>query len=252
MTVNLSVMMPCHNEMHIIKRNINETVKTLKNANNGSFELIVIDDGSSDATYEEIKDGARNNGNVKFIKLEQNHGKGHALREGFQHAQGKYICFLDGDLDLHPRSIPIFIDYLENENADVVIGSKRHPLSVVNYPMKRKFLSGAYQGLIRSIFGMSIRDSQVGLKVFRKEVLDDVFPQVLVKKYAFDIELLVNAHRLGYEIIEAPIEMDFINVVGSDVDLQAIGRIFLDTCAIFYRANILHYYDNGHKKNNKQ
>ena len=254
MTVNISVLMPCHNEMNFIKNNINETVNTLKISKNGSFELIVIDDGSSDGTFEEIKAGAQNNGDVRFIKLEKNHGKGRALREGFQHANGKYICFLDGDLDLHPRLIPTFIEYMENENADVVIGSKRHPQSNVNYPMKRRLLSGAYQGFIRTMFGLSIMDSQVGLKLFKREVLRDVFPQILVKEYAFDVELLVNAHNCGYKIVEAPIEMDFINSVGSDVDIRAVARMFVDSCAIFYRTNILHYYDNGHKKqkiNNK-
>ena len=126
MTVNISILMPCHNEMDLIKRNINETVNTLKKSNNGSFELIVIDDGSSDKTLEEIKVGAQNNGCVKFIQLNNNHGKGHALKKGFQRAKGKYICFLDGDLDLHPRLIKSFIEYMEKEKADVVIGSMRH------------------------------------------------------------------------------------------------------------------------------
>ena len=109
-------------------------------------------------------------------------------------------------------------------------------------------LSVAYQWFVKTMFDMSITDSQVGLKVFKREVLDEVFPKVLVKKYAFDIELLVNAHHCGYKIIEAPIEMDFLNAVGSYVDIRAVARMFLDTCAIFYRLNILHYYDNGHSK----
>jgi hypothetical protein len=137
---------------------------------------------------------------------------------------------------------------MENEKADVVIGSKRHPKSIVNYPNNRRFLSGAYQGFVKSMFGLSITDSQAGLKLFKREVLDDVFPRVLVKKYAFDIELLVNAYNCNYKIIEAPVEMDFISAVGrSDVNLKAVGRMFVDTCAIFYRLNILRSYDNGHK-----
>jgi glycosyltransferase involved in cell wall biosynthesis len=240
--------MPCHNEMHTIRNNIAETVGTLKQANNGSFEVIVVDDGSSDSTFREIKNGARDNGYVKFLKLEHNHGKGHALRKGFEHANGKYVCFLDGDLDIHPRLIRVFLEMMKMENADIVIGSKRHPRSNVNYPASRKMLSVAYQWVVKRMFDLSITDSQVGLKLFRREVLDEIFPKVLVKKYAFDIELLVNAHHCGYKIIEAPIEMDFLNAVGSDVDIRAVSRMFLDTCAIFYRLNVLHYYDNGNSK----
>lgn len=244
----ISILMPCYNESKTIKKNIGETIKAVKEFNNGSFEIIVIDDGSSDDTYEQIKAGANNNGYVKFVRLEQNYGKGRALRKGFEHAQGKYICFLDGDLDIHPRLIKSFIDYMDKEDADVVIGSKRHPLSVVNYPSNRKIASVIYQGFVKSIFNLSIRDSQVGLKLFKRQVLDDVFHRVVVKKYAFDIELLVNAHHCGYKIIEAPIKMDFLNLVDSEVDLRAILRMFLDTCAIYYRLNITHYYDDD--KNN--
>jgi glycosyltransferase involved in cell wall biosynthesis len=236
--------MPCHNEMHIIKQNITETVNTLTHSNNGSFELIVIDDGSSDGTFEIIKESAEVNGQVKLVKLDKNFGKGLALRKGFEHVEGKYVCFLDGDLDLHPKLISTLMNYMKKENADVVVGSKRHPQSVVSYPLHRRFLSMIFQGYTRTIFGMGIKDSQVGLKLFKKEVLDDIFPRVLVKKYAFDVELLVNAHNFNYRIVEAPIEMDFKNIVGSDVDIPAVGRIFVDTCAIFYRSKILHYYDN--------
>jgi glycosyltransferase involved in cell wall biosynthesis len=239
--------MPCHNEMHSIRSNIAKTVGTLKQANNGSFEVIVVDDGSSDSTFREIENGARDNGYVKFLKLDHNHGKGHALRKGFEHADGRYICFLDGDLNIPPYLVELFLEIMKMEDADIVIGSKRHPDSVVYCPKGRRMLSTAYQFFVKSIFDMSITDSQAGIKLFKREVLEEIFPKVLVKKYAFDIELLVNAHHCGYKIIEAPIEMD-IKKIGSDVDMRAVARMFLDTCAIFYRLNILHYYDNGRSK----
>lgn len=244
--IDISVLMPCYNEIDTIRNNITETVNALKNSNNGSFELIVIDDGSSDKTFQEIKVGAENNGYVKSIQL-KHQGKGRALRYGFQHARGKYICFLDGDLDIHPQLIKPFMELMGKENADVVIGSKRHPLSRVNYPLHRRVLSFGYQSFVKMLFNLSIMDSQVGIKLFKKEVLDEVFPRILVKEYAFDIELLVNAHLNGYKIIEAPIEMDFKTGVESSVDPEAYVRMFIDTCAVFYRTNILHYYDNGRK-----
>lgn len=240
--------MPCYNECKTIRKNIFKTVNTLKNSNNGSYELIVIDDGSSDKTFKEIIAGARDNDFVKSIQLKENQGKGRALREGFQYAEGKYICFLDGDLDIHPRLIKTFFDYMAEKNADVVIGSKRHPLSKVIYPIHRKILSFGYQSFIKILFRLSIMDSQVGIKLFKRKVLDEVFPRILVKDYAFDIELLVNAHRNGYKIVEAPIEMDFQTAgITSEVSPFAYISMFIDTCAIFYRTNILRYYDNGFK-----
>ena len=82
----------------------------------------------------------------------------------------------------------------------------------------------------------------------KREVLERILNRLLVKKYAFDIEFLVNAHHQGYKIVEAPIEMDFINTVGSSVDFKAILLMFRDTCAVFYRLNILHYYDKASDK----
>ena len=240
--VDISVLMPCHNEENSIRGNIIETVNTLKNAGHGSFEVIVIDDGSLDRTFEEIQAGIQNIECVKSLQLKPNNGKGYALKKGFEQAEGKYICFLDGDLDIHPRIIKSFMELMKKENSDVVIGSKRHPSSIINSPLSRRILSFGYQCFVKMLFDIPVRDSQVGIKLFKREVLEDVFPRVLGKKYAFDIELLVNAHRNNYKIVEAPIKLN-LNTEGSDINIQTFSRMFIDTCAIFYRTNILHYYD---------
>ena len=242
---DISILMPCHNESRMIRNNIQVTLDTVKMFQNGYFELIVIDDGSSDQTYKEIKAAAENNGNVKYYRLKQNQGKGHALRKAFSMSKGDYVCFLDGDLDLHPSMIKTFIEYMEKENADVVIGSKRHSESTVNYPMNRRFASLMYQIMVKALFGLSLTDSLVGLKLFKKEVLDNVFHKSLVKRFAFDVELLVNAHNMGYKIVEAPITMNIKKVENSDINFRSIIRIFVDTFAIYYRLNILHHYDNS-------
>jgi len=130
---------------------------------------------------------------------------------------------------------------MEQTGADVVVGSKRHPGSKVNYPINRKIFSEIYFRFVKTLFGIQVKDTQVGLKLYKRKVLEDVCPIVLVKRYAFDIEILANAHRLGYKIREAPvaINMNF----DSHVNKKAIWNMFWDTCAIYYRMNILHYYD---------
>lgn len=241
--VELTVLMPCHNEVATIRNNIEETLGVLTASNIDSFEIVVIDDGSIDGSMGEIvKVGAKNN-TVKYVNYPVNQGKGFALRKGFEKAQGKYVAFLDGDLDLPPTLLVMFLEKMKVESADVVIGSKRHIDSQVNYPLNRRVFSLFYQMFIRVLFDLDIRDTQVGVKLFRREVLDRVFHRSLIKRFAFDVEVLVNANALGYRIIEAPIEMDFISVVSSDVDVQAVVQMFVDTCAIFYRLKILHYYD---------
>ena len=133
-----------------------------------------------------------------------------------------------------------------NKNGmDVVIGSKRHPESKLKYPWHRKIISNVYFFLIKIMFGLPLKDTQTGIKLFKYEVLKKIFPKVLIKRYAFDLELLVNAHHLGYKIAEAPITLNYQRFLGR-IGLRAIYHTGLDTLAIFYRMYILKYY-NGKK-----
>ena len=84
-------------------------------------------------------------------------------------------------------------------------------------------------------------DTQAGIKLFKREVLQQVFPKILVKRYAFDVENLANAIKFGYKIVEVPVVLNYH--YSSNVNLKAIWYMFVDTIAIFYRMNILHYYD---------
>jgi hypothetical protein len=96
--------------------------------------------------------------------------------------------------------------------------------------------------LVRSLFGLPVRDTQTGIKLFKREVLERVLPRVLVKRFAFDLELLANVHHFGYRIVEAPVVVNF-NRVCSRLHLPAVWNVFVDTLAIFYRMRILRYYD---------
>jgi glycosyltransferase involved in cell wall biosynthesis len=241
---DLSIIVPAFNEGKLIFKTINEIENTMENLGL-DYEVIVVDDGSKDNTYEEARKAAKSNPRVKVVRKE-NGGKGSALKYGFNFCSGKLVTFIDADLDLHPRQIPLFIKYMKKYNADVVVGSKRHPLSKIKYPSHRKFLSRVYQIIVAFLFRLNVRDTQAGLKLFKYEVLKEVFPKVLCKKYAFDLELLVNANHRGFKIVEAPVELNWQRVA-SRIKFKDIFRIALDTAAIFYRLRILKWYD-GEKK----
>lgn len=134
----------------------------------------------------------------------------------------------------------------------MVIGSKRHPRSKLYYPLHRKIVSAVYFFLIKLMFRLPIHDTQTGLKLFKREVLEKVFPQMLVKKFAFDLELLVLAHRHRFKIAEAPVVVDYRPNIGRKIKrwvrLNDIYTTWWDTMAIFYRLYILRHYDkNQHK-----
>ncbi len=237
----VSVIIPAHNELSRIFSSLEETIKTFEEFG-CQYEIIIMDDGSTDGTYEAVQKLCRKNNNVFIKKNWQNYGKGRAIKKGIRYATGDYIVFLDADMDLHPAQLQTFIDIMRLDDADIVIGSKMHPNSVVDYPWRRKLISRIYFLIIKVLFGLPIHDTQTGLKLFKKEAIKEIFPRILVKQFAFDLEILVNAYHLGFKIAEAPVVLQTKRPFGR-IGWQAMYKTGIDTLAIFYRMHILKYYD---------
>lgn len=236
----LTVVVPVYNQAQSIVANLDTIEERIREGLGEPFELIVVSDGSADRT-EELLLGRRRE-LVRVLHYDRNLGKGYALKLGGLQARGRWVGYVDADLDLDPAAIPRFLRHAENRFLDIVIGSKRHPDSVVRYPRSRRTASWLYQQLVRLLFRLDVRDTQVGLKVFRREVADEVLPLLLVKRFAFDLELLAVARSLGFSRIEEqPIELRY-RFAGSGVGSLAVLRALVDTAAIFYRLRLLHYY----------
>ncbi len=236
----LSVVAPVHNGSAFIQANV-AIIREELDAAGVPYELIVVSDGSVDTTVElALAAGSRD---VRVFHYDRNVGKGYAVKLGLLSARGRYVGFIDSDLDLHPSELPRFLAAIQTGGLDAVIGSKRHPDSQVDYPTRRRVYSWFYQQLVRLLFRLDVRDTQVGIKLFRRELVDDVVPHLLVKRYAFDLELLAVARALGYSRIqEQPIRLDYA-FTGSGIRPLAIAQALWDTAAIFYRLRILRYYD---------
>jgi glycosyltransferase involved in cell wall biosynthesis len=247
----VSIIMPAYKEGQHIVSSIDETARTFDEFG-CPWELIVVDDGSPDDTYKLAK-SLESKYPAKLIvkKNAFNIGKGRALKRAIHFATGEYIILLDADLDLHPLQAQTLFDIMRLDNADVVIGSKMHPNSVVNYPLERRIISLGYYLLVKFLFGLPCHDTQTGLKLFKAKVLADVFPRILVKKFAFDLEVLVNAYHLGYKITEAPIVLRQQRKYGR-IGVSSIYATWLDTLAVWYRMYVLKYYDriDYHRRKN--
>ncbi|MDY6932113.1 MAG: glycosyltransferase [Halobacteriota archaeon] len=235
--VEISFVVPAYNEGEKIYDNITECENTLTGLN-FDYEMIVVNDGSQDDTYEEAK--RVKSERVKVVGYPDNRGKGYAILHGIRQAKGDLITFFDADLDLNPKQIKTFIEYMEKREADVVIGSKRHPLSDIDYPIGRRFFSKGYNLMLKTMFNMTLSDTQVGLKLFKREVLEEIAPIMHVKRYAFDVEILANASRLGYRIVEAPIVLNFQrSMKWGRIRAKDIFCMAVDTTAVAYRFHIL-------------
>lgn len=239
----LSVVMPVFRLADEIAANLRATAELF--ASHGvRAELVPVDDGSDDGTAKAILSVGNEWGDdvvVRPVILEKNGGKGAALRAGFEASTGEYVMLLDGDLDIHPKQTPWFFAEMVAKKADIVVGSKRHRRSVVQYPWHRRIVSWVYFTLVRIFVGLPITDTQTGMKLFRREVLGEALGRMLVKTYAFDLELLAIAHQRGAKIAEAPVVIRFGNKFGA-LKATTVKTMALDSLAVFYRLRVLKYY----------
>lgn len=249
----ISIVIPAYKAEDFIVKTL-EGVKNTLDQIRYPYEIICVDDGSPDNTVKKaVKFSEQFPSKVRVFGYEKNRGKGNAVRYGMSKARGDIIGFVDAGLEIDPNGISMLLEHFEWYGADIIIGSKRHPASKVLYPWQRKILSFGYQMIAKIFFGLNVRDTQVGMKFFRKEVVQKILPRLLVKAFAFDVEMLSVANYLGYKrIFEAPIrlKMDFgASTMTSRGFIKTSWLTFLDTLAVFYRLHILHYYDYKNRKN---
>ena len=203
----------------------------------------------TDRTFEKAK--TVKSKNIRVFGYKKNQGKGHAVKLGMSKARGDIIGFMDAGLDIDPSGILILLNFMKLHEADIVVGSKTHPDSEVKYPLYRRLISLGGRFVTQFLFGFSVLDTQVGLKFFKRKVAKDVFPRLLVKKFAFDIEMLAVANVLGYKkIYEAPVRLNFEfgNITYSSL-IVVLLRTLWDTLAVFYRIRILKYYRKSNRRN---
>ncbi len=244
----ISVIVPIYNEESAVENNLKLLEEELQKYF-FNWEVIVVSDGSTDRTQEEAL--KRVSPSLRVFHYPENQGKGYAIKYGFSQSSGEFVIFIDGGMELHPKDIKVFLALMDVYSADAVIGSKRHPQSEVYYPWTRRILSRIYQALIKTTLNLNVCDTQVGLKLFRRQMLEKTLPRVLVKKYAFDLELLTVANHLGFnKILEAPVKLDYYGAKEEKNVWRDLWRVkkmawqmLWDTLAVIYRLRILHYYD---------
>jgi dolichol-phosphate mannosyltransferase len=202
-----------------------------------NYELIVVNDGSTDNTLTILRDAAMTDEHVHIISYTPNRGKGYAVRQGVLHSHGDAVIFLDGDLDISPDLIKDYVQRLST--SDLVIASKRHPESSVRIPWSRAFLSKAFHLLIKLTIGIAQTDTQAGFKVGKGDIRRTIFRNISINRYAFDVELLTIASILHLRVQEMPVIMK----IERRFNTKEIVNMFGDVMRIYCRHKLLHRYD---------
>lgn len=248
----ISFIIPVYNKGSVLYQTLKSLLAKLKQKSILEFEIILVNDGSTDNSLSEAIRFRKFNGDTDKFKIfhyPKNVGKGFALRFGFSKSSGDPVVFIDGDLDINTSYIIKAIKEYQARKPHVVIASKYHKLSRTSYPLKRVLYSIVLRAAIKLLFNLSVTDTQVGLKVFKREVLSEIFPKIIIKRFAVDLELLVVAQMYGYtHIYETPVVIKHIQKHLSSVTVWNVKNFCQDIFAIFYRKHVLKFYTNSTTK----
>ena len=234
-----SIIIPAYNEENRLPGTLEQLFRFLEKQPFAS-EIIVVENGSNDRTFEIAQKFANGQKNVHVLHNEQR-GKGKAIQRGVLAASGEYIFLCDADLSMPVEEIRKFIPP-QLENFDIAIASREAPGSVrYNEPYYRHFTGRVFNTLIRLLVLPSLQDTQCGFKCIRAKVARDIFPYQTLTGWAFDVELLYIARHHGYQIAEIPIHWYF-NADSKISVFRDSLRMFLDLLRIRRNA-LLGLYD---------
>ena len=201
----LSLVIPAFNEDRRIGQSL-ERILSFFRAQSYPFEIIVVDDGSTDRTVEVVRGFAASDPQLRVEPQPQNRGKGEAIRKGMLLAGGKYLFFSDADLSVPIEAVPDFLSRLE-AGDDVAVGSRRIAGAVIEVPqpIHRELMGKVFTGLSNLILGLKLKDFTCGFKAFRRDAARELFSRQRLDGWSFDSEILYLAKSKGYRIAEVPV-----------------------------------------------
>ncbi len=238
----LSIIVPAFNEGSRIYDNL-KVIGASVSGFTDEYEIIAVNDGSSDNTGDEIRRAASEDSHIIAAGYDKNRGKGGAIIEGVSLSKGSEVGFIDADLDLSPDQIADYVKVMNEQGADVVIGSKMHKGSKIEYPPARKFISFGYYVMLKVLFGLKCHDTQTGLKIYRGDIIRKIAPAQTVNGYAFDIEMLALASKCGAKLIEMPVVLNYTrNTSFGRIRTGDVFKMFTDTWRIWWNLRIRKSY----------
>jgi dolichyl-phosphate beta-glucosyltransferase len=229
---SLSIVIPAYNEERRLPQTLDRILEWLGQESIAFDELVVVDDGSSDATASVAEKYHQAHPEVRLLRNPGNCGKGYAIRQGMLEARAEWILYTDADLSTPITEIEKLYAAAVQQQADVAIGSRalNRALVEVHQPAFREYSGRFFNLIMRAVTGLQFRDTQCGFKLFRAEAARQIFPLQKQDGFSFDVEDLVIAKKLGLRAIEVPVR--WANVEGTKVRLSQGLKSFADLVQI--------------------
>ena len=231
-----SIVVPLHNEQENVT-DLYDRLKAVMEANGETFEIVLVDDGSSDATFALLREIAAVDSRVTVVKLRRNFGQTAGLAAGFDHARGEYIIAMDGDLQHDPSDIPVFLEKIA-EGYDIVSGWRKQRIDNL---WLRRIPSRIANWMMAKLSGVDIHDFGTTFKAYRREILEQV--PLYGELHRF-IPALASWH--GASIIEVPIRNVNRERGASHYGISRTFRVFFDLITIRfllrYLSRPLHFF----------
>lgn len=245
MMPSLSIIIPAYNEASCIEDSVSAIMRFAR-AYSGRSQVIVVDDGSTDSTPAIVsallEKRSAGDPELSLICHECNRGKGAGVRTGFTQASGEIVLFTDADLSAPVSEAPLLIEPIAQGRYDIVIGSRALDPSLIETHQSgiRRASGRVFNWMVRRIAGLKVQDTQCGFKAFRRAAAAPAFAMQRIDGFAFDVELLYLATRMGLRILEVPVRWSHVH--DSKVSLiHHSPQMFVELFGIRYRDWFGHY-----------
>lgn len=230
--MKLSVIIPAYNEQNRLPATLQDAQAWLQAHFDGSYEMLVVDDGSVDATADKVRELAAGMPELRLLQQPHNQGKGAAVRRGMLEASGAIRLFMDADHATHISEVVKVMTAI-HDGADVVIASRQHPDSDIarHQSWLREHMGQGFNLLMRGMVGLDMPDTQCGFKAFTAEAARAVFSRQKLDGFSFDVEALFLAQALRFRMVEIPVR--WVNEPNSRVKILVDPmKMFVDLIRI--------------------